>query len=329
MKIVVIGIVAILVLVALVTGGMYAWKKLQEPEPVTTGAGVPENVLGGDVLDVSESEGSDGIVPEIDASGAEDVGEVEVSVGGDLVAEGSDEDIVPDAAEGSRAISQPIPETPRETRPAGNQPGKSRPERTSGGTSDITAIEVEPLDPTPTPAPPTPTPKPIPTTPAATPTPSVPVGNYSVHTTVPVLESALPQIRSAMKNLRIRLREERSGRQRLQAYRVAIGYFRVKSEATSWAKTYLKPKRISSYIYPVQGMYSIQVGVFKNRQNVDRQIRKLYQQFPGWRLPVRTEMTTLDQATFYLSIRRITAALAKRVQSELGRLGIQAELVGG
>lgn len=319
-----IAVLALLIIVGGVVGGVYYWNKLKEPEVAPVTEGGPELALGDATLEVTEAEEPVDVEPIL--SDDEAGQEVVVPIGEEVPIDLS-EDALPVPEPGRGISEQPVAsETPREPRPEITQPAE--------------VIGLQPIEITPTPVPPAPTPvptsAPIPTTPVVTPvpvpvvtpTPAIPVGNYSVYTFSPVSESKLSTVRKAMKPLGVNLKEEKVGQQNIQAYRVAIGYFTTKQQAESWARTSFKPKGVQYYVYPAQGMYSIQVGVFSQRQNVDRKIRDLYQKFPGWRLPIRTEMTTIGRATYNLSIRRIPESLARKVQNELVRLGVQAELSG-
>lgn len=203
---------------------------------------------------------------------------------------------------------------------------------------DATPTPVPDIPPTPTPtsttpgATPTPsapsTPGPTPATPVATSTPGPAPGRFSVTTLMPVLESQLQTVRNAMRRIGVQLQEQRTGQQRLQAYRVALGYFRTKAEATSWAQTNLRPKGFEYFVYPAQGMHSIQLGVFTQQRSVDQKMQELYQKFPGWRLPLRTEMTSISTFQYQLSIQGIAENLARKIQDTLFRMGIQTELTG-
>lgn len=327
-----IAVLALLIIVGGVVGGVYYWNKLKEPEVAPITEGGPELALGDATLEVTEAEEPLDVEPIV--SDDEAGQEVVVPIGEEVPIDLSEDALpVPDSG---RAISeQPVAsETPSAPQPEITQPAEAPAEGTSGVTG------LQPIEITPTPVPPAPTPvpisTPIPTTPVvsptpvpvATPAPAIPAGNYSVYTFSPVSESTLSTVRKAMKPLGVNLKEEKVGQQNIQAYRVAIGYFTTKQQAESWARTNFKPRSVQYYVFPAQGMYSIQVGVFSQRQNVDRKIRDLYQKFPGWRLPIRTEMTTIGRATYHLSIRRIPESLARKVQNELVRVGVQAELAG-
>ena len=336
----IIGVVALLLIVGGIIGGVYYWNKIKEPENVPVVAEDPELALGDEALDVSDAEipGED-IIPGMDEAPASDddgevvipIGEEEAPVdlsGGDIAPVPEDDDAT---ARGLTRKENPIPETPVEDE----------------GTSVVTAIEPVAATPVPEPTPvpeatsvpesaakvepiPAPTATPIPTTPVETPAPvpTVKAGNYRVYTTAPVPASKLPQIEGAMKPLRVILQKQQIATQQRQAYRVALGYYRTKQEAKAWARQYLSPKKIDYYVYPVQGMYSIQLGVYTERSNIDGVYRSLYQQFPGWRLPLRTEVMMLDTKAYQLSVRGITQSLAKQVQDTLFRLQVPAELAG-
>jgi hypothetical protein len=234
-------------------------------------------------------------------------------------------------ATGPRAISRAeATPTPRETRPAPAQ-----------GTRPTTRPGTEPTQPpsssgaesvpgtTPTPIPTTPTATPAPeTTPESAPLATPVPGNYTVRTIVPVLESQLAAVRKAMAPLGVQLQEKKTSQQQLTGYRIAVGYFQSKTDAQSWSQYSFRPRGIKYYIYPVQGMYSIQVGVYTQQQTLESALRELDRKFQGWRLPVRTEMTMIAKSAYELSSARITESLARRVQDTLFRLGIQTEVTG-
>lgn len=226
-----------------------------------------------------------------------------------------------------------------ETSPMGLVEATPTPTSTPDSTKpDATPTPVPDIPPTPTPTSTTPgttptpsapsTPGPTPATPVATSTPGPAPGRFSVTTLMPVLESQLQAVRNAMRRIGVQLQEQRTGQQRLQAYRVALGYFRTKTEATSWAQTNLRPKGFEYFVYPAQGMHSIQLGVFTQQRSVDQKMQELYQKFPGWRLPLRTEMTSISTFQYQLSIQGIAENLARKIQDTLFRMGIQTELTG-
>ena len=338
----IIGVVALLLIVGGIVGGVYYWNKIKGPEEVPTVAEGPEVALGDEALDVSDAEIPGEIVPEGDEAlvPGDDAGEVVIPIGEEAPVDLSGEDIVPVTGDTEGAARALAPEGSREENPVVEIPDDE-------GTSDVTAIEPMPeptVMPEPTEIPetpsepsteavepvPAPTATPIPTTPVVTPTPAptAPPGNYQVYTTAPVSGTKVKEIEGAMKPLHVTLRKQEIGSQQRQGYRVALGYYRTKQEADGWARQYLRPRKIQYYVYPVQGMYSIQLGVYTQRANVDRKIRELYQQFQGWRLPLRTEMTMLDTKAYKLSVRGITESLAKQVQNVLYRLQVPAELAG-
>ena len=212
-------------------------------------------------------------------------------------------------------------------------------------TPRIVYIEVTPtpeprptIEPTATPTPEstaTPTPKPTATpqveetaTPLPLSIPSYPKGNYNVFTTVPILDSQLPPIRVAMKRIGVSLIEQKSAKQPMQAYKVSLGYFPEQQQTAEWGRNYLRPQGIEYKVFNVNDMYSLQLGVFSNQTSVDKKIEQLRQAFPGWRLPIRTELTTIMKPTYRLSARGTTEKVAHSIQKELGRLGIPAELTG-
>lgn len=348
-----IGLVALLILVGGIVGGVIYWNKLNAPETTATAPG-PEKALGDDALDTGDTAetspidetaapdmGSEDTVPAAETPAAPEMDvtdvaetaavpeqdtEVEVDVMPDDVQPAEDavanapkrpERQPAQAQRTTRAVDEPVAaatDAPATATPAGD------------GTSKIESIVIEPVA-TPTPKPATDV-TPVPTTPVATPTPSLPQGNYRVYSTIPVLDAQLPQIRAAMSKLGVRLTEQAGAKQPMQAYKVSLGYFVERQQAQEWGRNYLRPKGIEYKIYDVQGMSSIQLGVFTNQANIDRKINQLYQAFPGWRLPIRTEMTTIMKPTYTLSLRGITEQLASKIQMELGRLGIPAEVTG-
>jgi hypothetical protein len=235
----------------------------------------------------------------------------------------------PDAGnlEGTRAggdISGSVSETqpPRETRPADNT--ETRPVVESAALPEV--AETAPT-PTPQPAPTSPPPAAQPAA-TATPKPAPAPGNYSVRTLQAVPEAKLAEVRKAMSALNVTLQEQRTGQYHVQAYKLALGYFRTKAEAESWASSNLKPKGVDYFVYQTQNMFSIQVGVYANPQNVDRAQRSLYEKFPGWRLPLRREAVNLSRNAYILSISKIHPDLADKVWRKLNQLGIQAEING-
>lgn len=237
-------------------------------------------------------------------------------------------DITGPAITGDAAEIEPTLPDEREPRPAsgttGTRPGTTEPSEPSGFVAEVAEEQ-----PTLTSSGPTTTASTSETTTTSpTPTPGPAPGNYSVRTLVPLFESQLEAVRKAMNGLGVRLKEQKTGQQHIQAYRLAVGYFRTKAEAESWAQYNFKPKGIAYYVYPAQNMYSIQVGVYSYPQNVEVAMRQLYQKFPGWRLPIRREVTTITKATYSLSISRITKSLADKIWRELNRLGVQAEISG-
>jgi hypothetical protein len=124
------------------------------------------------------------------------------------------------------------------------------------------------------------------------------------------------------------LQEQKAEQQQLQAYRIAVGYFQTKAEAESWAQYNFRPRGISYYVYPAQGMFSIQLGVYAQQQNVDAAMQEFYRKYQGGRLPIRTEMATIAKQAYHLSLDQITKSLAEKVWEKLTRLGIQAEISG-
>jgi hypothetical protein len=335
----IIGVVALLLIVGGIVGGVYYWNKINGPEEVPVVAEGPDVALGDEALDVSDAEIPGEIVPgadEIPATEGETdevvipIGEEEAPV--DLAGE----DIFPGAEGGdatarglTREENPVVPDTPvddGESAVTAIEPVANTPVPTATPIPEATSAP-EPASVEPAPAP---TATPIPTTPVNTPVPAptVATGNYRVYTTAPVPASKLHAIESAMKPLHVTLQKQPIATQQRQAYRVSLGYYRTKQEAKAWASQYLAPRKIDNYVYAVQGMYSIQLGVFTERASIDRVYRSLYQHFPGWRLPLRTEITMLDTKAYQLSVRGITENLAKQVQNAMLRLQVPAELAG-
>ncbi len=352
-------LVGLLVLLALVVGIIYGIPYLRErnaPTSVTPETEVPVEGLG----DLGETADTDQEAPFTLGEGEEPSPEPEAEQTAEPAEEGitidtgeeadADIDLGPDVEEeipldtGSRDIAavdvatQP-PE--RETRPTDTSAG-ARPGATDTGTTPPAEDQPETLPTTPptedTGQPPETidmepgveaTATPLPTTPVATATPAPPSGSYRVRTLQPVVKSQVATIRKAVRPLGVQLREQQSGQQHIQAYRIAVGYFRTKAEAESWAGYNFKPRNIDYYVYLAKGMgmYSIQLGVYTQQQNVELAMRELYRKYQGGRLPVRTEMTSLPTTTYILSTDGIPENLARQVQNTLVQMGIQSELV--
>lgn len=341
----IIGVITLLVVAALVFAGLYSWNKMKAskaPEGETEIA-LNDRALG-EIPDTTQPEVE--LAPDLpseEVPGPEvEAPELEVEAPSEIEIAAPEEPVdlsLPDIEPTIKVEVQEVPEAPsvsspaaistppRETRPTTAQPAATRP----GQPSELVVTEAvagpasTPIPAAPVPAKPAPA-KPAPTKPAISPAAALPAGDFSVHTLVPVLETQLSAVRKSMQSLGVRLQEQRIGQQQVQAHRIAVGFFRTKQEATTWAQANFRPKGVTYYVYPVQGMYSIQVGVYTQQPNVERAIRELYGKFPGWRLPVRTEMITITKAFYNLSIRNITESLARKVQDALVRLGIQAEL---
>lgn len=287
--------------------------------------GLPETETGDRALETPvgaplvEGEAAEGTLPEGELAPGELAGDVTGPVvAGDVT---EIQPTLPDERE-PRPTTGTTGTRPETAEPSGfvaevgeEQPTLTPPSDTTTTTppSDTTTTITPPSDTTTTPSTPTPGPAP---------------GNYSVRTLAPVFEAQLSAVRTAMNKLGVRLKEQKTGQQHIQAYRLAVGYFRTKAEAESWAQSNFKPKGIDYYVYPVQNMYSIQVGVYSHPQNVEVAMRELYRRFPGWRLPVRREVATITRATYSLSIKRISKSLADKIWRELSRLQIQAEISG-
>lgn len=314
-----IGVLILLIVAGGIFAGVQYWKKQQAAQ---LSEGETEVALTEDVLKIEEP----GVDTEPELPGTETASR---AVEAPTEAEPTSEEPVtePLVPEETPESAPPLTDVPVATEPPAARTERPQP------TEITVTTDKEKATPTPKPKPtvetPTPAPTPVPETPVVTPTPTPAAGNYSVRTLVPVLGSQLPTIRKAMQRFGVSLQEQKTGQQqRVQAYRVAIGYFRTKSDATSWARTYFKPKGIEYFVYPVQGMHSIQVGVYTQQQNVDRKMRELYSKFPGWRLPTRVETTSFTRSTYNLSISKITETLARKIQDALVGMGIQAELAG-
>ncbi|PIE30748.1 hypothetical protein CSA57_01950 [candidate division KSB3 bacterium] len=352
----IIGIIALLLIIGGIIGGVYHWNKLKESEKAPTVSEGPEVALGDDALNLSDAEIPGEIVPEEDGVPVpdENTGEVLIPLGDTEPAELVEEEILPMPEEAEDTIDRSL----REENPVPKHPVITD---QSEGQSTVTAIEpvastplptTTPMPTTPMPTtpmpPPTSTPQtatiepvPVPTatpvsatttppvsTPTPVPMPTMEAGNYGVYTIAPVPASKLHAIDNAMKPLHVVLRKQQTVSQQRQAYRVSLGYYRTKSEAKAWARRYLAPKKIDNYVYAVQGMYSIQLGVYAEQTSIDRIYRLLHQEFPGWSLPLRTETTLLGTTSYRLSVRGITERLAKQVQNALFRLQVPSELVG-
>lgn len=362
MKRIIISALALIIIAAAAVSGYLWWTKHKAAAPTETETEIaladkalgeiPETTEPGGVIQPVASTGETTTPAEVPAG--EVTGPIDLSTN-----QTGPEVPVIGAETTSRSVAIPsTTDSPRETRPITTSTTETLPvitetSETTGetvptteviDTSTLGLVEATPTPipttipttpvatPTPTPTSTTPsvtpTPGPVPTTPAITPTPGPAPGRFSVVTLTPVLESQLQTVRNAMRRLGVQLQEQRTGQQRLQAYRVSLGYFRTKAEATSWAQTNLRPKNIDYFVYPAQGMHSIQLGVFTQQRSVDQKMQELYQKFPGWRLPLRTEMTSLATFQYQLSIRGITENLARKIQDTLFRMGIQSELTG-
>jgi hypothetical protein len=236
-------------------------------------------------------------------------------------------DVTGPVVPGEVVETEPVLPGEREPRPASETTG-ARPGTTGATEPSEFVADVAEEQPTLSPPETTITPVPEATSPPQTPTPAPAPGTYSVRTLVPVFESQLGDVRKAMNRLGVKLKEQKTGQRHIQAYRLAVGYFRTKAEAESWAQYNFKPKGVAYYVYAAQNMYSIQVGVYSQPQNVEVAMRQLYQKFPGWRLPIRREVATITKATYSLSVTRISHALADKIWRELNRLGVQAEISG-
>ncbi len=331
-----LGIIVVVVLLLLAAGGFavyYFW--FHQPEEHVAKPGEEVDVPVNEDADVlGDLSGPDpGAEPDFaftEEGGSREIEPpVEEGTSGERASTEEVVDLSGETTETTGGSEEDLPIFPEETPVTEDMPvvepaDTPRPERTP----ESITVQAEP---TATPKPPavsetsapTPTPAPEPTTQPA------PSGNFSVKTLVPVMKSKLPAIRTAMKQIGVTLKEEKAGRQqRVQGYRVAIGYFRSQTEAKSWAANYLRPKDIDYFVYPARNMYSIQVGVYTKQRNVEKKVRSLYQKFPGWRLPVRTERYTFVKPTYHLSLRKIPESLGRKIQDALFRMGVQAELAG-
>jgi len=335
MKRIIFIVVGALVVIGAVLGGYYGWNKLKGSETVqeeteislveeglgeipdtAEGIGGPEADLGpneiGDQateLTAEDTTDTEGIPLETEPTLEEGLDLEPTDISGDL-----------SEAPGTRDITEiDVTPVPRETRPPDEQAG-TRPEGQPSETATVAEKTVPATTKTTSPA--------AAAAPALTPTPAPAPGNYTVSTIEPVSKSQLATVRKAMMSLGVQLQERKTERQNLSAYRIAVGYFRTKAEAESWAYYNFRPRGIDYYVYPVQRMFSIQVGVYSQQQNVELAMRELYRKYQGGRLPIRTEMTTITKLAYELSIRRITKSLADKIWRELTRLGIQAEISG-
>lgn len=336
-KIITMGIGA-LVVIAIIVGGVILGRpyiqKLMAPKPAPQETEVSLDEKGlGELPEATEGIGTETALlpneigeqatesPPEEATDSEDIHlDTESPLGEELDIE--PEDLSGDASEVSRprAIAErDVTPAPRETRIPEGKPG--RPGEQLSETLSPTSEEEG--SPTPIPTTPVDTATPVPK-----PTPGPAPGNYSVRTIEPVFKSQLATVRKAMKSLGVSLKEQKTEQQYLSAYRLAVGYFRTKAEAESWAYYNFRPRGIDYYVYPVQGMFSVQVGVYSQQQNVELAMRELYRKFQGGRLPIRTETTTITTPAYELSIGKITKSLADNVWRDLARLGIQAEISG-
>ena len=345
-----IGVIALLIIAGGVFAGVYYWKKSQGGETTASAPGETQVALVEETTpEVPETTGLDEeLAPETPGAEGEiapETTQANPPLGEEIAPDGEDTAPQPEVdlpVEGD--ASADVPSVRGLDVPAGASRTEERPVADSEPVAavgvdavavDVVAAPVEegssgvtsvvPVEHTPTPAP-IKTPTPIPTTPVVTPMPPQPTGNYAVSSMSPIAKAQLAEIRRAMQPLGVTLREQKIGEQPVPAYRVAVGYFRAKEEATSWAITYLRPKGFKYYVYPVQGMYSIQVGVYSQQQNAEMVMRDLYQSFPGWRLPVRLEPMSLAQSFYQVSLRGIPENLGRQIQDRLLRMGIQAEL---
>ena len=249
-------------------------------------------------------------------TGAGDVGSLEPgNAAGSLTAEATGEITEPDT---------PATVPPRETRP----PENPRVRPVTAPQTEATATPVPEPTSASTPQPVATTAPPATQAPASTPMPAPAPGTYSVRTIQAVPEARLASVRKAMSSLNVTLQEQKTGQYSVQAHKLALGYFRTKAEAVSWASSNLRPKGVNYFVYQVQNMHSIQVGVYAEKSNVDKAQRSLYEKFPGWRLPLRVEPVTLSKAAYTLSISNIHPDLADNIWRKLNQLGIQAEING-
>jgi hypothetical protein len=326
MKTIIISVVAGLIVVAGALGGYYWWSTSKEPKTLQNETEVPVGERGLDIADETEGIGADeDLLPNeigdqaTETSSEETAGSDDIALDTDSpLEEGADfgaEDLSGDVLDSAETGDLEVTPEPRETRPPDNESGRPG-EQASETEGDVS-----------------PTPKPktsvAEATPVPKPTPGPAPGNFSVRTAQPVFKSRLAAVRKAMKPLGVRLKERQTEQRYLSAYRIAVGYFRTKAEAESWAYYNFRPKGIDYYVYPVQGMFSIQVGIYAQQQNIEPAMRQLYRKFQGGRLPIRTEMTNIATPTYELSISRITESLAIKVEKTLFQMGIVAHVTGG
>jgi hypothetical protein len=356
-------IATIVVIVGAAAGGGYYWYTSRHKDTAPDETVLPVEQGLGDIPEATGIEPELGALPEgpeeqlLEAPAGEPGVLGEPSLETELP-RGDAGSLEPESlAESPNARDIEAPETPttaegpRETRPA-----ETTGERPAATTETPPEVEPQPTvevavvaEPTPTPVPPTPVPETAPTTTAPTTTapattapsqttrptqPSRPQiaqpapGAYSVRTLQPISQAKLTEVRKAMDALGVSLEEKKAGQYNIQAHKLALGYFRSKAEAQSWAQTNLRPKGVDFFVYQVQNMYSIQVGVFAEQQNVDKAQRALYEKFPGWRLPIRREPITISKAAYHLSITNIQQNLADSVWRKLTQMGVPAEING-
>jgi hypothetical protein len=331
-------IATVVVVLGALAGGGYYWYTSQHaetPSPDITEVPIQQREGLGEIPEATGIEPELGALPgdsdraiEAPAGEAELLGEPSLETGpspGDIETVEGPETGDLEGTQAGGDISAPLTtatQPPRETRPADNT--ETRPVAESA-----VSAEVAETSPTPTPQPETTSPTPtVQLAPTATPKPTPAPGSYSVRTLQAVPEAKLAEVRQAMSALNVTLQEQRTGQYHIQAYKLALGYFRTKAEAESWASSNLKPKGVDYFVYQTQNMFSIQVGVYANPQNVDRAQRSLYEKFPGWRLPLRREVVNLSRNAYILSISKIHPNLADQIWRKLNQLGIQAEIIG-
>ena len=343
MKRILIGVVALLLVAAIVGGGAYLWKNWkQSKESKTSQTEVKLPLPGGGDKKGEEVAGNLGLEPEGDAFSNNTSAQART-----LAAKATP---VPTKATPVAAKATPVPKKPAaETKTSSGERDFGELQGQSEDFGPVTgAVTPLPAQPTPrvepqpagTPriepvAASTPTPagqfRPIVPMPTATPTIPVPTpapGNYDVRTTQPVFASQLAAVRAAMKSLGVVLQEQSLGRQQFSAYRIAMGYFQTKEDAESWAQDNFRPRGIKYVVYPAEGMFSLQIGIFTQPENVEPAMREFYRKYEGGRLPIREEMTTLTKSAYQLSISQISKALAEKVWEKFSRLGIQAAISG-
>ena len=151
---------------------------------------------------------------------------------------------------------------------------------------------------------------------------------YRLVTLEPVPESQLPLVRSTLQQFGVSAFEQKSSSsQQLERHRVAFGLFHSEEEAQAWAETYLKEKNIEYNVYSTKNMYSIQIGQYTDPDQAARVMEDLYQQFSGWNIPVRIELVYDKEDSYTVSVKDLSEAQGRDIQTQLAALEIQTELI--